>query len=83
MKNKHILIVTPGFAANESDTTCIPPLYLYIKELKDQDPDWRISIIAIHYPFVKEKYLFFGATVYPYNGRNRKLPLQDLFVLFD
>jgi len=79
LKGKHILIVTPGFAAGENDTTCIPPLYLYVKELKKQNPDIRISIVPIHYPFSEESYLFYGAIVYPQNGRNKKWPFAGNF----
>lgn len=67
----HILMVTPGFADGENDSTCIPPLYLFVKELKKQQPGIKISIITLHYPFKKEKYSFSGAQVYPLNGRNR------------
>ena len=72
-------MVTPGFAAGEKDTTCIPPLYLYVKELKKQYPDLKISILAIHYPFQKESYSYYGATVYPLNGRNKNGWLRVFF----
>ncbi len=70
----HILIVTPGFPENESDTSCIPPLQEYLKELRSSYPGYGISVIAIHYPFKKSVYEWNGITVHACGGKNRKMP---------
>lgn len=63
-KNKHIVILTPGFPENESDTTCIPALQLYVKALHGMS-DYDITIISFHYPPEKTKYHWHGIPVYP------------------
>lgn len=61
---KHIVLITPGFAKNEEDTTCIPPLQLYAKTLaKNELCD--VSIVALEYPHTRENYEWYGITVYP------------------
>jgi 1,2-diacylglycerol 3-alpha-glucosyltransferase len=44
----HLLILTPGFAVNEADTSCLPFLQLYLDELKKQD--CRITIVTEDHP---------------------------------
>ncbi|MCK6691052.1 MAG: glycosyltransferase [Thermoanaerobaculia bacterium] len=44
-----ILWITPGFAAGEQDTNCIPPLQLLARELLRRGVDLRI--IALEYPY--------------------------------
>lgn len=69
--SKHIAIITPGFAENESDTVCIPALQLLVKELIKTG--LKITIFALHYPFSKQSYQWFGAEVIPMNGKNNAL----------
>jgi glycosyltransferase involved in cell wall biosynthesis len=68
----HIVFLTPGFAQNEQDTTTIPALQLYIKALKQQQPELKITIITFQFPFTKEKYNWFGCEVIPLKGENKK-----------
>jgi 1,2-diacylglycerol 3-alpha-glucosyltransferase len=68
-----ILWLTPGFAANEHDHNCIPPLQLLAHELLGQGID--LQVIALEYPFRAEPYVWgngVGASVYPCDGRNRR-----------
>lgn len=65
-----VLFITPGFAANEQDDTCIPPLQLLVKAL--QERHIPVFIIALEYPFQTTPYSWYGAKVFPCNGRNRK-----------
>lgn len=65
-----MLIVTPGFAANISDDTCVPPLQLMVKELCRRQI--QVHIIALEYPFSQTPYQWHGAMVYPCNGANRR-----------
>lgn len=71
-KLNHIVFLTPGFAQNEQDTTTIPAIQLYIKALKQQQPELKITIITFHFPFTKEKYNWFDCEVMPLNGKNKK-----------
>jgi glycosyltransferase involved in cell wall biosynthesis len=63
-----IFLVTPGFAANESDSDCIPPLQQYVAELARRGHD--VHVVALEYPYTNKAYSCFGAQVYPCNGGN-------------
>ena len=65
-----VLIVTPGFAANEQDDTCIPPLQLLVQELSGRG--YKVLVVPLEYPFSRVPYSFYGAKVFPCNGRNQK-----------
>ncbi len=74
---KHILFITPGFAANERDSQCIPPLQLLAKKLNDEQ-DIQVSIVSLHYPYTNENYIWNGISVY---SSFRKAPLKKVRVL--
>ena len=61
---KNILWLTPGFAANEKDSRCIPPMQLLAKALQASG-QVQLHIIALHYPYLKEPYKWHGISVYP------------------
>jgi len=65
-----ILWITPGFAADEHDYNCIPPMQLLAKELLRRGVD--LQIVALEYPFRSEPYRWHEATVFPCNGQNRR-----------
>jgi glycosyltransferase involved in cell wall biosynthesis len=71
-KSKHIILLTPGFPQNEEDSTAIPALQIYVKALKECNPNFNIKIITFQYPFTSKKYDWFGVPVFPLNGRNKK-----------
>ncbi|NJM80179.1 MAG: glycosyltransferase [Flavobacterium sp.] len=74
MENKlnHIVFLIPGFAQNEQDSTTIPAIQLYIKALKNQHPEFQITIITFHFPYTNEKYNWHNCEVIPLNGCNIK-----------
>lgn len=61
---KQILWLTPGFAADENDSRCIPPLQLLAKGLQES-AEVKIRIIALHYPYKKEPFFWNGIKVFP------------------
>lgn len=69
----NIVILTPGFAADEQDTTAIPSLQLYTRFLQSQYDDLNIRIVAFQYPFKSGSYIWNGLPAYSAGGRNRKL----------
>ncbi len=73
---KHIVLLTPGFAANEADDSCIPPMQVFLEACAARHPGLKFSVIAFHYPFTPEAYTWKGIPVYPCNGRNRKWPAR-------
>lgn len=72
MNNKNTLIIlSPGFPANEKDSTCLPAQQVFVKALNKNFPSLRIIILAFQYPrFVKE-YKWFGNDVISFNGGNK------------
>jgi len=50
---------------------CIPALWIYVRELHRQGI--AVTVFALHYPYQKESYSWFGIPVIPLNGRNNWL----------
>jgi len=69
---KHIVFITPGFAANEADDTTISALQIYCKKLQERE-DINVSIVTLHFPFTKTHYNWYKSTVYPLGFNNKKL----------
>jgi glycosyltransferase involved in cell wall biosynthesis len=70
-KKETLVILTPGFAESEEDTTCLPFVQHHVKEIAKQYPDIEIVIVAFQYPFNKKEYLWNGHRVICGNGKNR------------
>ena len=66
-----LIILTPGFPADENDTTCLPPRQLFVKTLKEICPDLNIIVVAFQYPYTKVAYKWFGVNVKPIGGKNK------------
>jgi glycosyltransferase involved in cell wall biosynthesis len=70
--NKHIILLTPGFAENESDENCIPPIQSFIKTSAEFYPENSFSVICFQYPFTKKPYKWYNVDVYPAGGKGAK-----------
>ena len=70
-KTKTLVILTPGFAKDESDSTCLPMQQSFIRSLNKMIPQLNIIILAFQYPYVRKTYKWYGNTVISFNGRNR------------
>ncbi|TMI90308.1 MAG: glycosyltransferase [Bacteroidetes bacterium] len=70
-KTKTLVILTPGFAKDESDSTCLPMQQSLIRCMNKMFPHLNIIILAFQYPYVKKIYKWHGNTVISFNGRNR------------
>jgi glycosyltransferase involved in cell wall biosynthesis len=68
---KTLVILTPGFARDEADSTCIPMQQSFVKTLKENHPQLNVIILALEYPYSKGIYSWFGTTVLSFNGRNK------------
>lgn len=69
---KTVVLLTPGFAENEQDTTCIPVLQDFAASLMRNYPAINLHIIAFQYPYNEESYVWNGANVYSAGGKNSK-----------
>ncbi len=70
-ENKTLIILSPGFPANEADSTCLPFPQLFVKTLKQTDPSLNIIVLAFQYPFTASEYIWNDVTVISFNGRNK------------
>lgn len=66
-----LLILSPGFAKDESDDSCLTSQQHLVRSFNKLYPDIKIIILAFQYPFVKKRYEWHGNTVIAFNGRNR------------
>ncbi|MCK5377795.1 MAG: glycosyltransferase [Acidobacteria bacterium] len=73
---RRILLVTPGFPADERDSLCIPPLQLMLRELKGRRPDLALSVLALHYPAEIRSYRWHGIEVRALGRANHRWPLR-------
>ena len=69
--NKTLIILTPGFPANEADSTCLPFPQLFVKKIKQLEPSLQIIVLAFQYPFVESTYSWNNITVIAFNGQSR------------
>lgn len=69
---KHILILTPGFAADENDSVCIPPLQDFLLYFRNKFPEVEFTIITFQYPFKKFGYKWNDISVFSLNGKSLK-----------
>lgn len=67
---KNLVVITPGFASGEQDTTCIPPLQDFMVTLK-QSGSIKLTILSLQYPNTTTSYDYHGIRVIPFglNGR--------------
>ena len=75
----NLVVLTPGFAADENDTTNIPSLQLYLKNLKSNYPTIQIEIITFHYPIKKGGYIWNGINVIAMGGHKTKIGLISIW----
>lgn len=74
MKKNTFIIFSPGFAANEEDSTCIPALQQFVLHLKDLKPELDIRVFALHYPFNEGFYVWNGIRCHSFGGKNKGKP---------
>ena len=70
--SKYILIFTPGFAADENDLSCIPPLQNLVRAMHKANVE--ITVVSLHYPFQAGEYQWNGVRVIALGGKNAGYP---------
>lgn len=65
------VILIPGFADSETDTTCLPMQQSFVKNLKQQYPGLRLIVLAFQYPYEIKKYEWSGIEVRSFSGKNQ------------
>jgi glycosyltransferase involved in cell wall biosynthesis len=66
-----LVILSPGFAANEADTTCLAPMQVFVKALKEVCPGLHVVVLAFQYPFVAAEYEWHGVEVIAIGGKSK------------
>jgi len=66
-----LVILSPGFPANEVDSACVPPQQVFVKNLKQNFPQLTIIVLAFQYPFLAAEYEWNGVTVISFWGKSR------------
>lgn len=55
---KTLIILTPGFPADESDSNCLPAQQQFVAMLQKNFPELQIIIVTVQYPAPGEDYLW-------------------------
>ena len=71
LKEKTLIILTPGFPESETDSTCLPMQQNLVRSLKEIYPQLNIVVLSFQYPYFKREYKWFDATVISFDGRNK------------
>lgn len=73
MNNKQacIVLLTPGFAADENDTTCLPHIQQLVLSFKKLYSEQSIIVLSFQYPFVQKLYSWNGIQVIALGGENK------------
>jgi glycosyltransferase involved in cell wall biosynthesis len=66
-----LVLLVPGFPANENDTSCLPAVQQFVLELKEA-ANRSVVVIAFQYPFQRGQYTWHGITVHSLAGKNRQ-----------
>lgn len=74
MKNKQpaLLVLIPGFPANEADSTCLPSHQDFVRAVNAQFPELRIVVLAFDYPFISSAYQWYNNSIFPFNGSGKR-----------
>jgi glycosyltransferase involved in cell wall biosynthesis len=69
---KSVLILTPGFPANEYDYNCLPSVQGYVLELAKQIGNNNVFVFSFQYPYQEGFYFWNGIKIYSAGGKNKK-----------
>ncbi len=78
---KKLLIISPSFPKDASESHIIPFLQHVFLAFKDQYPTVELTIVAVHKPLVQQPYDWHGIKVIPLQGNNIKYPWKLGFLL--
>ena len=73
MKNEKptLIILTPGFPKDETDSTCLPSQQLFAKMLKEKYSSLEVVIISFQYPYVEREYNWHGCKIIAMGGKRK------------
>ncbi len=73
MKNNQrvLVILTPGFPEDESDTSCLPFIQSLLRTINKDFPLIKIIVLSFQYPFSSKEYLWNNNSVISFGGKNK------------
>ncbi|MBL7738079.1 MAG: glycosyltransferase family 4 protein [Chitinophagaceae bacterium] len=71
-KDKTLVILTPAFPGNESETYWVPSQQLLVKALHNNFPGVKIIVLSLQYPDHRSSYTWHGITVFSFDGMHRR-----------
>jgi len=63
-KKKAVVLLVPGFPADEQDSACMPFLQQFCLAFLRIRPDIELRVLSFQYPYKKGYYLWNGINVY-------------------
>ncbi len=69
--DRTLIILIPGFAADTTDSTCLPAQQRFIKSINSLFPGINVIVLAFQYPFRENVYDWHGNTVIAFGGQNK------------
>lgn len=69
---KTLVVLTPAFPANESETSWVPTQQLFVRTLKAHFPGLHIIVLTFFYPYRAVSYEWHGVQVISLNGSGRR-----------
>lgn len=67
----YVVIVIPGFAKDEQDSLCLPPMQQFMLCAQRAMPDITLLIVCLQYPFEQKTYTWHNIQVFAIGGSNR------------
>jgi glycosyltransferase involved in cell wall biosynthesis len=78
-KPETLVLLSPAFPGNESETSWVPTQQVFVRTLKQQFPHLRIVVLAFFYPHNTQEYDWHGVTIIPFDASRRSRPDRLLF----
>lgn len=66
---KHLVVITPGFPADESDTTCLTSMQHWVSAMREHV---NLTVVSMHYPYEEHSYVWNGIAIHALGGKNSK-----------
>ncbi|MEO6682965.1 MAG: glycosyltransferase [Ginsengibacter sp.] len=66
-----LMILTPGFPENETDSTCLPFIQSLVRTINKDFSHVKLIVLSFQYPFVSKEYVWNNNRVISFGGRNR------------
>lgn len=68
---KTLIILSPGFPANETDTTWLPDRQIFTRILHETYPELNIIVLSFQYPHEAGEYRWNGIRIIGFGGKGR------------